>query len=181
MGSCQELPRTRGGRSRRVRAAVAASLLMVLCGCGRDQARSVPKLTFEAETDTVGLSQGPDLLTSFEPKRYENGLLQLRGGFRFPDHTRVQISLTPKAGGPPVQMVQVTVMNGRFESAPLLGERGPLAVGVYRVEFRTHFNSVWQPEDVLDATDQGRSIRGPGMIRASLKEAAFLLTREQRL
>lgn len=163
-----------------MRAAVAAGLLLLAAGCGR-KSDSVPKLTFEAETDSTGLAQGPDLLTSFEPRRFDNGLLQLRGGFRFPDHTRVQIALFSPKGGPPAQMMQVTVMNGRFETAPFLGEKGPLPVATYRIEFKSQFNSVWQPPDVLEATDYGRSIRGPGMVRGALREAAFLLTREQRL
>lgn len=180
MGSCQVLPRTRVRSGALVRAACLALVLVpALAGCGRGQ-RRVPELQFETESDTTGLSHGPAILTSFDPVRYPNGLLQLRGGLRFPDGTRVQISLYRPGDDRPVQRVQVSVANGRFESAPLLGDRGPLPVATYRVEFLAHFNPAWQPAGVLDATRDGRDLRGPGMTRGTL-EAAFLLNREQRI
>ncbi len=79
-----------------------------------------------------------------------------------------------------VERVQVSIVNGRFETAPLLGDRGPLPVANYRFEFLTQFNSAWQPQSVLDATRDGRALRGPGMTRGTM-EAAFLLNREQRI
>jgi hypothetical protein len=165
-----------------VRAAAAASLLLLsLGGCGRQQERKVPELTFETEGDTAGLDQGPEILTAFEPKRFDNGLLQLRGGLRLPDHTRVQISLYAPPSRQPLQRVQVTVMNEHFETAPMLGDRGPLPAGTYRIEFLSLFNSAWQPVDVLTSTNDGHSLRGPGMMRGSMKEAAFLLNKEQPL
>jgi hypothetical protein len=165
----------------RAAAATSSLVLLVIAGCGRHESRTVPQLQFETEADTAGLAQGPDILASFEPKRFDNGLLQLRGGLRLPDHTRVQISLTPLHQSRPEQMVRVTVMNERFETAPFLGQRGPLPAGVYKIELLAHFNDAWQPEDVLTATRNGHTLRGPGMVRGSMNEAAFRLELEKRL
>lgn len=180
MGSCQGLPRARRGGRRSRAAAACAVVLVELCGCGRGRSRSTTALSFQFESDTSGLSQGPELLTSFDPVRYPNGLLQLRGGLRFPDSTRVQISVVRKADGRVVARVQVPVIGGRFVSDPLLGLHGPLPVDTYRFEFLAEFNAAWQSEQVLAETDQGRRLRGPGMVRGGLNEAAFQLTRELR-
>lgn len=165
----------------RAAAAIGSLALLALGGCGRREARTVPQLQFETETDTAGLAQGPDILASFEPKRFDNGLLQIRGGLRLPDHTRVEISVTPLGETRPEQTVQVMVMNERFESAPFLGQRGPLPAGVYRIRFLADFDDLRQPPDVLMATRNGHALRGPGMLRGSMGKAVFRIEREQRL
>jgi hypothetical protein len=76
---------------------------------------------------------------------------------------------------------QVLLANHRFDSPPILGERGPLPVDDYRFEVLAHFDSLWQSPDVMRATRNGLALRGPGVTRDRLGRAAFWLEREGRL
>src|SRR5689334_19631471 len=118
MGSCQERHRGRGCPGRSRAAAACAVLLVEMWGCGRPRHRGTPALSFQFERDTSGLTQGPDILTSFAPVRYPNGLLQMKGSMRLPDSTRVQISVVRRSDGRLMGRVQVPVVNQRFISEP---------------------------------------------------------------
>ena len=62
-----------------------------------------------------------------------------------------------------------------------MSPRGPIPVDLYRFDVLAHFNSAWQPEDVLRATDGGRKLRGPGMTRGTAGQPSFVLHEERRL
>ena len=149
-------------------------------GCSRRQARNTA-LTFEELSDTTGLTQGAPILTSFEPYRITGQALRVRGTASLPDGTRLQVSIVRVATGETVHIAQMTVEDKTFETAPLMGARGPLPVDLYRFEVLAHFNQAWQPEQVMRATDDGRSLRGPGITRGTGGQPAFFLRKERRL
>jgi hypothetical protein len=155
-------------------------LLSLLSGCGRKAEQSAP-LSFEEISDTTGLSRGAPVLTAFEPYRLPGGAMRVRGTAELPDGTRLQVSIVRVATGEAVQVVQVTLQDGAFETAPFMGPRGPLPEDLYRFDVLAHFNPAWQPERVLRATDGGRSLRGPGITRGTAGQPAFFLHEEVRL
>jgi hypothetical protein len=159
---------------------VAALLIGLLVGCGRKAEQSAP-LSFEELSDTTGLSHGAPLLTAFEPYRLRGGAMRVRGRADLPDGTRLQVSVVRIATAETVQVVQVTLADGTFETAPFMGPRGPLPEDSYRFDVLAHFNPAWQPERVLRATAGGRSLRGPGMTRGAAGQPAFILHEEVRL
>jgi hypothetical protein len=158
-----------------------AVALCALAGCGRGEKDRPSSLGFEQLSDTAGITRGGPLLTAFEPYRMGNGAMRVRGKAEFPDGTRLQISIYRKSGHVMVQGVQVTIADRSFDSPPLIGERGPLPLDDYRFEVRAFFDENWQPGEVLRATDDGRTLRGPGITRDQRGRAAFLLEREARL
>jgi hypothetical protein len=155
-------------------------LLIGPVGCGRRQARDTA-LSFEDLSDTAGLSQGAPILTTFEPYRITGQALRVRGTADLPDGTRLQVSIVRVATGETVLVAQMTVEDKAFETAPLMGSRGPLPVDLYRFDMLAHFNPAWQPEQVLRATHDGRSLRGPGITRGTGGQPAFFLREERRL
>jgi hypothetical protein len=159
---------------------LAALLAAGTCGCG-GRSRHASRLSFEDLSDTSGLSRGAPLLTSFEPARITGGALMVRGTADLPDGTRIQIAVTPAASKAPLAIVQVTVSGRAFESPAIFGPRGPLPPDLYRFDVLAHFNSAWQPEKVMRATDGGRSLRGPGITRGTGGQPAFFLREERRL
>ena len=151
-----------------------------LAGCSREKAQ--PPVTFEHLPDTTGLSVGAAVVSSFEPYRMSNGAMRVRGEARLPDSTLLQIAVRAPGGGVSLAMAQVVVLGGKFDTPPLIGERGPLPKGDYSIEVLAHFNADWQPARVLRATGKnGDALRGPGITRARNGDAALLLTREARL
>jgi hypothetical protein len=159
---------------------LGAVLLIGAPGCDRREARD-PALSFEELSDTTGLSQGAPILTSFDPYRITGQALRVRGTASLPDGTRLQVSIVRVATDEAVIVVQMTVENRTFETEPLWGPRGPLPVDLYRFDVLAHFNSAWQPEQVLRATHDGRSLRGPGITRGTGGQPAFFLREERRL
>jgi hypothetical protein len=158
--------------------ALTLVLALAAAGCGRDAGQDEP-LTFEELRDTTGLTRGRPLLRAFEPYRMPNGVLRVRGTADLPEGTRLQISV--QRGDAVLYRVHVHVRNHRFDSPPIIGERGPLPEDDYRFEVLAHFNDAWQTPEVLRATDDGRALRGPGITRGTHGEAAFLLIEEKRL
>ena len=65
--------------------------------------------------------------------------------------------------------------------AEIEATRGPLPVDLYRFDVLAHFNPAWQPEQVMRATHDGRSLRGPGITRGTGGQPAFFLREERRL
>jgi len=159
---------------------LGATLLIGPVGCSRRQARD-STLSFEDLSDTLGLSRGAPILTSFEPYRITGQALRVRGAANLPDGTRLQVSIVRVATGETVLVAQMTVEDRAFETAPLMGARGSLPVDFYRFDVLAHFNPTWQPEQVLRATHDGRSLRGPGITRGTGGQPAFFLREERRL
>src|SRR5258706_15338989 len=126
---------------------VSVVVLAIAAGCGRHEERQAPKLTFELQTDTSGLSNGTPLLERIEPYRASNGALRVRGDVAFPDGVRIQISLYRKGTNQMLSRVQVIVDHRRFESPPIIGPSGPLPHGGYRFEYLSLFNAAWQTEE----------------------------------
>ncbi len=172
--------RARPGR-RAACLALAAALVLAggIAGCGRRS--NVSPLSFEELSDTTGITRGAPILTALEPYRITGDALRIRGRAELPDGTRLQITIAEAATGKRVDVVQVTVRDRKFETAPLWGERGPLPPALYRFVVETQFNPAWQPEQVLRATENGRSLHGPGMKRGTAGQPAFYLTEEHRL
>lgn len=158
---------------------VGSACALALAGCSREKPQQ--ELTFERLPDTTGLSAGVAIVERIEPYRMSNGAVRVSGDARLPDSTRLQIAIRTTAGGVSVAMAQVVVVGGKFDTPPLLGERGPLPAGNYRVEVLAHFNEDWQTGRVLREMGYGKGLRGPGITRARNGDAALLLTREGRL
>jgi hypothetical protein len=161
------------------RVGFVALLGIALVGCGR-RSQQASSLTFDTLPDST-VARGAPILTTFEPYRMENGAVRVRGTADLPDGTRLQVSLYHKATHEMAGRFQVLLANHRFDSPPILGDHGPLPVDDYRFEVLAHFDPLWQSPDVMRATHNGLSLRGPGVTRDRLGRAAFWLEREGRL
>jgi hypothetical protein len=159
---------------------LACVALAALAGCGdRDGSGSGGSaLTFERLADTSGLSRGAAIAESLEVFRMPGGSLRVRARLRLPEGTRVQVAVRPGAGGSTLAMTQAVVQGGVLESPPMMAESGPLPVARYRFEMTAQFSRAWQPREVLLSTDDGKSLRGPGITRTRVGGAVFLLAEE---
>lgn len=161
---------------------VVAAAVLGVAACGERRPREAERpLVFEEVQDTSELSTGEPLLTRIEPYRMPNGALRIRGAIDFPDGTRIQVTISDRTRGESVGRWEMTVRGGRFDSPPILGPAGPLPEGRYRLEYVAHFSDAWQPPSVLEATDEGRRLRGPGVTRTRQGRGAFYLVEERRL
>lgn len=150
---------------------------MSMIGCsGRDE--PAQELTFETLPDTIGLTQGEPIIEGFEVSRMDNGALRVAGAADLPDGTRLQIAIRPPGGGASLAMTHATVEGRRFDTAPLIGDYGALPAAKYRVEVLARFTSDWQPPEVLRATADGKSLRGPGVTRSRDGAPSFYLSEE---
>lgn len=156
---------------------LGACLAAFAAGCGGDQRQSQP-ITFETLPDTAGLSRGMPVVDSLRVERMDGGALRVFGRVSLPDGTRLQVAVRPRGGGSSLAMTQALASEGRFETAPLLGDLGPLPPGTYLFELLAYFTPEWQTAAVLRATDEGRALRGPGITRTKQGEAAFRLVEE---
>ena len=148
-------------------------------GCGgKGASRSGGELTFETLHDTTGLSAGDAIVQAFDAYRMDNGAMRVHGRIRLPDGARVQVAVKAPGGRVALTMVQVSVFDGAFDSPPMIGAHGPLPKGRYVFEISAHFTPDWQPADVLRATDDGRSLRGPGITRTQLGGAMLWLVED---
>jgi hypothetical protein len=166
---------------RRTLACALALVLLAPAGCGRGKPARQPLRFEDLGRDTAGLTRGRPLLDALEPYRMKNGVLRVRGAMNLPDGARIQLSIYRKDSNQMVSCVQFTVANHCFDSPPIIGPRGPLPVADYRFEVLVHFNSTWQPENVMRATHDGLALRGPGITRARSGEAAFFHSEERHL
>ena len=132
---CGSPPRPTDPRRRAFALLLGAFLLLGPAGCSRQPARDTA-LSFEDLSDTLGLAQGAPILTSFEPYRITGQALRVRGTANLPDGTRLQVSIVCVATGKTVLIAQMTVEGRAFETAPLMGPRGPLPVDLYRFDIR---------------------------------------------
>ena len=160
--------------------ACAAAFVLLIAGC-QSKPRGSSELTFERGGEVPGLTRGPALLREFEPYRMENGALRVRGKVDLPDGTRLQVAVKRKGEDTSVQMVQVLVDQGGFDSPPMVSDHGPLPVSEYRFEVLVHFTREWQDAHVMRATDDGRALRGPGVTRTKQGVASFFLVQEAKI
>ena len=161
---------------------VAPALLCVLAGCSsRQKNDETSELHFDMQADTVHLSEGPRVLEGVEATRERGGALRMRGHLAFPDGARIEISVYRHDEDELLGRVQVLTESQRFESPPIMGSNGPLPRGAYRIEYRALFNAAWQSPDVMRRTDDGRTLRGPGITRDRIGGAAFYLIEERTL
>lgn len=161
---------------------VLLALTLTLPGCGSKPRE--PEVTFEAldgGPDTSGLTAGDPLLVSLEPSRTGEGAVKVAGRVRLPEGTKLQLSVKVPGGQVAMAMAHAFVHDGGFETAPLMGEAGPLKQGRYRVELLVPFTPDWQTPEVLRATGDGMRLRGPGITRGRDGRAALFLTREVTL
>lgn len=158
---------------------LGACLAALAAGCGGEKKQSQP-ITFETLPDTAGLSRGLPIVDSLRVERMDGGALRVFGRVNLPEGTRLQVAVRPQGGGSSLAMTHALVSEGRFETAPLTGDMGPLPPGTYRFELVTYFTPEWQTAGVLRATDEGRALRGPGITRTKQGEAAFRLVEELR-
>lgn len=155
-----------------------AAIALAGCGGGSHQSSS---LSFDTITDSTVLAGGKPILTTFEPYRMPSGAMRIRGTADLPDGARLQISIYRKATNEMSGRLQVILANRRFDSPPILGSTGPLPKDDYRFEVLAHFDDEWQPPAVLNGTNHGLDLRGPGIGRDRLGGAVFRLTREVNL
>ena len=160
---------------------VLVAVAVALSGCGGRDSQQSSELRMEELSDTAGLNRGTPVLTRIEPYRMANGVLRIRGTIDFPDGARIQVSIYRTKANQMVNSLQMIVHNRRFESPPIIGPAGPLPEDDYRIEYLAHFNEAWQPPNVLQATDNGRRLRGPGITRDRLGQGAFYLVEQRRL
>ncbi|MFN8588459.1 MAG: hypothetical protein U0704_11750 [Candidatus Eisenbacteria bacterium] len=163
----------------RVLACALLAHALFAAGCGKREEKP-QDLTFETLADTSGLAEGPALVSDFEAIRHENGLLRVRGRARFPNGTRLRVTVKEPGSNVSAAMVQVTVQDSLFDSPPLMGDAGPLPVGQWRFELMAQFTPEYQPADVMLATTNGLALRGPGITRGRMGAATFFLAMEQK-
>jgi hypothetical protein len=154
---------------------LACVALVVLSGCGDHGKGSAgtSALTFEQLTDTTGLTRGAPIVETFDAYRMPGGSLRVKARVRLPEGTRVQIAVRPGTQPAAVAMSRVFVQDGIVESPPMMAESGPLPVALYRIELSAQFTSAWQTPAVLRATNDGKSLRGPGITRSRIGAAMF--------
>jgi hypothetical protein len=156
-----------------------ACLTFVASGCG-EKKHDEGRLTFEQLPDTAGLSRGEPILEAFTVDRMDGGALRVSGKADLPDGTRLQVAIKEPAGRTSLAMTQMLVHDRQFESPPIMGDMGPLPPARYRFEILAHFTPDWQTAAVLRATDDGRTLRGPGITRSRQGAAAFYLVEEMK-
>jgi hypothetical protein len=156
--------------------------LATLCGtgCGGNgkPASGDPGLTFEQLADTAGLANGEPIVQGFDAYRMAGGSLRVKARVRLPEGTRVQVALKSKEKGVSLAMTQAVVQAGEIETPPMMAASGPLPVAPYRIELSAQFTPAWQSAEVLRATDDGKSLRGPGITRTRIGGAMFWMVEE---
>jgi hypothetical protein len=165
---------------------VGALVALTMSGCSREK-KPAPRervLTFEElakERDTTGLSQGGAIVRSFEPYRMENGAARVRGELGFPDGTVFHIAIFRPGERWPFTRLQSQVVNGHFDTPPIIDANGPLPKGTYHFELTVFFDSSLQPPEVLRKTGNGRDLRGPGVTRDRNGIPAFSYAEDRHL
>jgi hypothetical protein len=166
--------------ARALRACVSScALTLALSACGSEPPRE--ELTLERLPGPSGTATSAPVVDAIEPYRMANGALRVKGRARLPDGALLQIAIKEPGGTTSVAMAQVRVEGHRFDTPPLLGERGPLPRGSYRVEVLAHFTENWQGAEVMRALRSGEPLQGPGITRARDGEAALFLVKEGAL
>lgn len=146
--------------------------LAMVAGCGRRGSPREGPLTFERLADTTGLSQGLPVFAGVELYRIAGDALRVKGLARLPDGTRLRLSLLKPGHDNVTAEVVAEVTSGAFDSPPLFGERGPLPITDWRLEVCATFAPGDQPMEVMESTNDGRALRGPGVTRTQIGGAA---------
>ncbi len=165
----------RAGALRQSIPLLACLALAVLAGCGDHGKRSAADsaLTFEQIADTSGLSRGVPVVETFDAYRMPGGSLRVKARLRLPEGTRVQVAVRRAGELTTVAMAQVLVEDGQIESPPMMTESGPLPMARYSFELSALFTPAWQSPAVLRGTNDGKSLRGPGITRTRNGWATF--------
>ena len=155
-------------------------VLAALAGCGNrgDHTGTDSGLTFEQLVDTTGLSGGPAIVESFDAYRMPGGSLRVKVRVRLPEGTMVGIAVRTPGAQTAVATTQAFVRDGVIESPPMMSPDGPLPVAPYRFELTAQFTTAWQSPRVLRETNDGRSLRGPGITRTRSGGAVFTMAEE---
>lgn len=152
--------------------------LLAGCGKGGGAGSAQDDLTFQRLADTTGLGAGAPIVEAFEAWRMDSGALRVKGHSRLPDGTRLTVAIRRPEARQALAQVQMTLADGAFESPPIIGERAPLPKARYLFEISAHFTPDWQPAAVLRSTDDGRSLRGPGMTRTHVGDPELYLVED---
>ena len=154
--------------------------LAALTGCdGRGKSpASGSGLTFERLTDMAGLSSGAATVESFDAYRLPDRSLRVKARVRLPEGTRVQVAVKSGPGGAALVVVRAIVLRGEIVSPPMITSSGPLPVGGYEFEISAQFTAGWQSREILRATHDGRSLRGPEIVRTPSGGTMFWLVKE---
>jgi hypothetical protein len=169
-------------RLRRRRTALAAcapiAFAAVLAGCGerpaaRDDAPSPPEAAAPSAAVQPDTSRDGAAFVAVYPSgpydelrvvRATDGALVVGGATRFPDGTRIAVTLlrTGARGPEAAALSRATVELGRFMSGPLAPTGGAVPPGVHTIRLTVPFGPDDQSAEVLQATDSGRRFEGPG-------------------
>lgn len=154
--------------------------LAVLAGCdGRGKSSaSDSALTFERLPDSSGFANDGPVQESFEAYRLPDRALRVKARLRLPDGTRAQVAIKAGEDHATLVSVEAVVRGGELESPPMISTTGPLPVARYQFEISAQFLPGWQSPGVLRATDDGKSLRGPGTLRTRGGGTMVLLVEE---
>ena len=96
--------------------------------------------------------------------RATDGALVVGGTCRFPDGTRITLTLLREGpnGPEPAATSRATVTLGRFMGGPLLPFGGAVLRGLHVIRMTVPFGPGDQTPEVLRAADEGRRFDGPG-------------------
>jgi hypothetical protein len=154
--------------------------LAALAGCdGRGKpAGGGSGLTFERLTGLAGLTSGGASVESFDAFRLPDRSLRVKARVRLPEGTRVQVAVKSGPAGAALVVVRAMVMRGEIVSPPMATSSGPLPVGPYQFEISAQFMAGWQSREILRATHDGKSLRGPEIVRTPGGGTMFWLVKE---
>ena len=154
--------------------------LALLAGCdGRGKPSAGDSgLTFERLTDMTGLSNRAATVESFDAYRLPDSSLRVKARVRLPEGTRVQVAVKSGPGGAALAVVRAMIMRGEIVSPPMIAESGPLPVGRYQFEISAQFTAGWQSREILRVTHDGKSLRGPEIVRTPNGGTMFWLVQE---
>ena len=154
--------------------------LAALAGCdGRGKpSAGGSTLTFERLTDMSGFSSGAATVESFDAYRLPDRSLRVKARVRLPEGTRVQVAVKSGPGGAALVVVRALVLRGEIVSPPMIAESGPLPVSRYQFEISAQFTAGWQSREILRATHDGKSLRGPDIVRTPSGGTMFWLVQE---
>jgi hypothetical protein len=158
----------------------ACLALVLLSGCGGHEKRPAADtgLSFERLADSSGFSNDGPIQESFEAYRLPDRALRVKARLRLPDGTRTQVAVKAGEDHTTLVSVEAVVRDGELESPPMISTTGPLPLGRYQFEISAQFLPGWQSPAVLRATEDGKSLKGPGTLRTHGGGTMVLLVEE---